>query len=473
MLTPIGGSSPGGLEQTPSAKAASWDVRFLFVQTMLDHRPPSSDHTPEALPDLRWTNWRFAVYMAFGVIGACYLLSMALPAWLFHSWSTSPDLWWTTNSAQWVSHGAIGTVYEANPWYSALPGYLILYAPVVALGDHLGLVTNYPIHFAYPSMWLVSGPFFFVTSATCTLGVDYLADTLYVSPARRRVLSITISLLVVVPTAFYAGHPEDLLALALSCLALSLLFRKQVKGAALVLAVAIMMQTWAVLLLPVLVAASPAGQRLKSAIRASALPALVGLLLLALDFRYAVKDLLDQPMVNLGQHLPWWSLARRMTVSYGSNPKAPTIHATAGASTRILAVLIAMAVAVLVVKDNRPGRVMTACAIALLARGVFETEIWTYYLAPAAVFLALLLASQSSLRTKQWVIGGLATFTVYAGSAGAYGLVVMPPLVALALLVVSGMVALGMGAGMSSAILLGGISRIRSRRLDVIERPAA
>ncbi len=53
--------------------------------------------------------------------------SFLLPGWLgAKEWFMSGDYWATVNSAQWVSHLAMGTVYQANPFYSALPGFLLL-----------------------------------------------------------------------------------------------------------------------------------------------------------------------------------------------------------------------------------------------------------------------------------------------------------------------------------------------------------
>ena len=255
-------------------------------------------------------------------------------------------------------------MFSANPWFAALPGFVYLYAPVTALAGHFGLVSGYPIALGQPSMWLISGPFFFICGATAVLGVDYLAETLNVDPKRRRLITFAVAVLVVGPTPGIAGHPEDLMALALVCLSFSLTFRGRPAGSAIALSAAILVQTWAGLALPVLIGAAPAGLRWRTLIRAAAAPAAVGLLLLALDFRQASLDLLRQPMPDTGQHLLWWNVAPHLSIStiFG------TQEMVAGSTTRSLAVVVSVVVAWLVRNRRDPRAVMLALAVALFAR---------------------------------------------------------------------------------------------------------
>lgn len=387
---------------------------------------------------LRWTSWRFAT-LAFGLtLAACMFASFVLPA-LFrdHAWSTPGDAWWTVRSTQWVSDGAIGTVYQADPFFLPLPGLLILLAPIVALGDHLGLVTGLPIHLSYPSMWLLVGPAFFVLGSTCLLGLDYLTDTLGITTWRRRMLVLTTGLTVVVPTCVWAGHPEDLLALGLSCVSLALLLRGASLGSALVLGVAVMMQPWAGLLIPILIAANPTGRRIKALVWSCAMPGACAVMLLALDPTNAFRSLVKQPMMGVGQRLPWWGLTSHITLSLGSE----FVPARVGSTTRIGAVLVAIGVAVWVARSRRPSTLIAASAIALLSRAVFETQIWCWYVAPAAVFMALGVAACT--RSSRWrlAVGTVAAFTAYAFTAGSYNWWSMSPWLALLILVGSGCVA--------------------------------
>jgi hypothetical protein len=382
----------------------------------------------------RWVDWPFAVAVSVGTIGLCFFATFLLPDMLgFHQWLTMGDAKWTIMSAQWVSWGGIGTVYAANPQFLPLPGFLILLTPFVAVGDHLNLVTNYPYPLRYPSMLLAAAPVFFVTGASTILGVDYLANTLGVVRRRRRQIAVAIGLLVVVPTCVWAGHPEDLVAIALACTSVSLLLRRRYLGAAVVLSLAIMMQSWGVLLIPVVVAATPPGRRWAAFVWSSLLPAGCSILLLSLDFRDAFRSLVVQPMQGNGQHLPWWGLAHHLTISQNGLSYASRV----GSSSRSLAVVVAVVAGVIVWRKPTAPTIMTAAAITLLARGVFETQLWCYYLAPAAVFM-LLAAAHSEVSPRRWCLGALSALVAYSCAAAGYDGYSMPSFLALGILLASG-----------------------------------
>lgn len=382
-----------------------------------------------------WAGRRFALWSALSSIAGCAFVSFGLPYLLpiaHHPWLTSGDIWGTTNSAQYVSYGGLSTVYSINPWYGALPGFLLIYAPVVALGDHFNLLPAYPYQLAHPSMWLVSGPFCFLCGATLLPALDYLAETISVPATRRRWLVGFTGALVVVPTAVLAGHPEDLLALASVCACVALLVQGRSAAAALWLMPGIMMQTWAGLLIPILIAASPIGTRIRNLILAAGVPAAMGVLFLSTDYKDASLDLLHQPMTGIGQHLPWWSVASTVFVS---NPAFGNRAVVAGASTRWLAVIAAGAVAGWVWKRPSPGAIVSGTALVLLGRGLFETQFWPYYLAPAAVFLALLAAQRTTGSPKRFVVGLIGALLLY-GSAPMAGVgVAYSPVLALLIIV--------------------------------------
>lgn len=355
-----------------------------------------------------------------------YLLGVAVAAWMSFGmpyllgvpsqWIMSRDVWTTTNAAQYAWNGGPGFVYSANPWFAALPGFVYLYAPVVALAGHFGLVTSYPVTLAKPSMWLVSGPFFFMCGATAVLGVDYLAETLQVKTARRKLITLAVALAVVGPTPGFEGHPEDMLALALVCLSFALAFRGRFAGAAVALSFAVLMQTWAGLAIPVLVAAAPPGVRLKTLVRAAAAPAVLGLTLLAVDFHQASMDLLRQPMPDTGQHLPWWGLAPHVAVStiYG------TQNMVAGSTTRWLAVVVAVAAGWFVRNRRDPRSVAVALSVAMFARCFFEVEYWPYYFAPAVVALVVVGALVTQGAPKRFATLCAGATLLYLSSAGSF-----------------------------------------------------
>jgi len=383
---------------------------------------------------LNWSNWRSPVMVALVTVGVGLFAIFALPNLLgVPQWLTMGDARWTVQSAQYVSFGGLGSVYSINDQFLPLPGFLLLLAPAVAVGDHLHYLNSFPYILHYPTMWIVVAPVFLVTGSTSILGADYLADSLGVTKVRRRVLAAAIALVVVLPTCVWAGHPEDLLALGLSCLSVGLLIRRHYLGAAMVLALAILMQPWAVLLIPILVVATPTGRRFRALVCASGLPALTGLALLATDFHDAYRSLVLQPMQGNGQKLPWWGIAHPLTIiQYG----APTI-VRVGSGPRLLAVVTAVAIAVAVRRDIRPQTIMMAVSVALVARAAFETQIWCWYLAPAAVFLAISIAAGAGANKVRWAIGGLCTLAFYSFAAAAYDAYSLPPMLGLALLLMA------------------------------------
>ena len=390
---------------------------------------------------LHWGQWRWAALMYVLGVAVCAWMSFGLPyvAGVPHEWLANQDVWTTTHAAQYAWNGGPGYVYHANPWFAALPGFIYLYAPVVALAGHLGLVTGYPWDLAKPSRWLVSGPFFFLCAATAVLGVDYLADTIHVPTRRRRFITFAIAVFLVGPTPGIAGHPEDLLALALTCFSVALLLRGRPIGAALTLSIAILLQTWAGLALPVLVAASPPGLRVRTAIRAGLAPALLGLLLLAIDFHQAATDMLRQPMPNTGQHLPWWGLASHFYIStvYGKQ------EMVSGSTTRSLAVVVAFVAAWAVRNRRDPYAVVFAVGVAMFARTFFEVEYWPYYWGPAIVLLLLLGAIKTDGNPKRFVVLCVASFLLYASSGGSYVAGLVPPALEMAVVVATGALCFG------------------------------
>jgi hypothetical protein len=398
-----------------------------------------------SLPGLGWQQWRYAAIVAGLTVGLCLFATFLLPQLLGDpQWLTLGDAKWTIQSAQYVANGGLGAVYSVNIQFLPLPGFLLVLAPFAALGNRLGLVNGYPIPLLHPSMLLVMAPVFFICGATAVLGVDYLADTLHVSRLRRRILALAVALFVVAPTCCWAGHPEDLLSLALSCLSLALLLRRRYLGSAVVLSVAIMMQPWALLLIPLVAVASPTRLRIRSVVYSSAVPALTGLLLLALDWKDAFRSLVIQPMQGNGQHLPWWSLSHSMTAIQSSAPVVVRV----GSGPRAFAVLIAIAAAWRIRKDVRPATIMLVASIALTARAVFETQVWCYYLGPAAVFLAL--GAATAPETKRWVAGAATALVFYGFVAGGYDAYSMPSSLAL---------------GVLTACALGSLAAARERRI--------
>lgn len=376
--------------------------------------------------------WGFAVAVYVVTIGLAMFATFFLPGLLgLHQWLSLGDARYTVQTAQYVANGGAGYVYSANTQFLPLPGFPILMAPFVVVADHYNLQNSYPFFLHYPSIWPVIAPLFAVFGATAILGVDFLAATLEVPTGRRRILAVGIAATVVLPTVCWAGHPEDLLALALASLSLALVLRGRHGAAAMMLALAVLMQPWALLFIPLVAVAAPEGLRLRSLVYSSAFPALCGLTLLALDWKDAYRALILQPMQGRGQHLPWWALGHPMSLLQEGAPTMVRV----GSGPRALAVLTALVGAWWIRRCVRPDTIMLVAAAALAARGIFETQVWCYYLAPAGVFLAL--AAAMSRDRRRWVIGGLCGFVFYGCVAASYDAWQMPSFLALGILCAS------------------------------------
>ena len=321
-------------------------------------------------------------------------------------WLMPGDITWMTQSAQWAASGALGTIYQATPWYLTLPGYLFLLGPLVELGRALGLVNNYPFPIPHPSMWLLTGPFTAVACASVVPATDRLAAELGISQPRRKALALAIAVLIAVPTAIFSGHGEDMLALAGVELAAVAAIKGHWGRVGWIIGCAVLFQEWAILAIPVLVLASPRGERARLSIRAVGPGAALGALLLALDWKHAYFDLIVQPAVFKGQQLIWWQWSNTVSV-----PGTTAVGVT-GSTFRTAAVITAVAAAIVLTRRCTPARIVAALAIAFFARGFFEVELWPYYLAPAAIMIGLLAARVPRKRVATAFAGALGMYSV-------------------------------------------------------------
>jgi hypothetical protein len=286
--------------------------------------------------------------------------------------ATSRDLWVAVEAARYVASGALGFVYESSPALTALPLYPMLLAPLVAAGEALGL-SEPPAPAA--SMYLLLVPF------TVGLAVPLLHQVgalLRDAGDRAPALPVLVwtALLAVVPPLVVYGHGEDGLALLGVVAAVRLAGRGRWVAAGAALGVAAASKQWALLALPALIAWSPHRERPRLAAAGLALPAVLTLSLLVVDWPHASRALLHPPNYPGFGHAALWVDAGLPTVT-----TAPFR-------------LGALAVAVLVASRARRAswsRLLAVLGLALLARCAFEPVVHAYYLAPG---LCLLLAHE-------------------------------------------------------------------------------
>src|SRR6266545_1463831 len=209
--------------------------------------------------------WRAAVVLGLVLLACAFALALLLPAVLgdgcpcrdqagrrVRVLATSGDLWVAPAAARYVASGALGFVYESSPYLTALPLYPILLAPLVAVGQALGL-SEPPA--PTPTMWF----------------------------------------LLAAPVLVVFGHGEDAFALLGVLAAVRLAARERWAEAGLLLGLAVASKQWAVLALPALLARCGPRERGRLAAACLALPAALALLVLAVDWVHASRALLHPP----------------------------------------------------------------------------------------------------------------------------------------------------------------------------------
>lgn len=336
------------------------------------------------------------------------LAAAALFAWsvwwapLVHGiswWIVSADTWFAPTAAIYVGHGAFQEVYLGSPNYFALPLSAVLLAPVVRLGQALGLVNGYPYVLPKPTMWLVVGPF---TLLLGTVPVALAARAAaWGAGVRKRLWLLQAAALVIVsyPCGFW-GHFEDSLATTFLLLAVKFHADRRHTLAALLLGVACCSKQWAVLALPFLLLTAPQGRRMRVAALAVGLPLLLALEPLLAFPHQTLRALLLQPTPNL---TALQDVHTSLLVHLGR------------AADRVgrLAALASAAVVGWWTCRRRPHLWLVGLAVALLVRPLLEPYLLGYYLAPGMLVLALA-ATVHRGRVEAWVLAVFASPVIWA-----------------------------------------------------------
>jgi len=301
--------------------------------------------------------------------------------------ASSRDLWVAVDAARYVANGALGFVYESSPFLTALPLYPILLAPLVAVGDALGLSVP-PAPTA--TMYYLLAPF----AAGLAIPLLHQVRGLLRDAGAGSALSVQVwtAVLAAVPLLLF-GHGEDALALLAVLAAVRLAVRERWAAAGLLLGIGVASKQWAVLALPALVAWSPSRERRRVAAGAIALPAALALFVLAVDWPHAARALLH-PTNYLGYgHAALWVDAGAATV--------------AAAPSRVGALALAVALAGRSRGGTSLSRLLGVLGLTFLARCALEPVVHGYYLAPGLCLLLLheRVASGRCVRTA--VLGSL------------------------------------------------------------------
>jgi hypothetical protein len=284
-------------------------------------------------------------------------------------WGIPIDIWLFHDAAQYIGNGALGFVYESSRAHHALVLWPILLAPAAALGQHFEL-TSHPV--AYPRMWLLIGPLGLATSTLLFYAAQRL--TRQVS-ARGKDLWTMLALLVLVvgdPALF--GHYEDILAVAFVMLAVITLLEGRTSFAGFLIGLAIGFKQWAFLGVPILIAATPKGSRLRALAFAGLVPGFLFLFPLLVDWEHASRTLL-RPTVRskFGHPFPW--ISRDATVLVGPY--------------RLISIPLAILIGVMSRDRRDPRYLLAAFGLVFAMRLLAEPVAHPYYLAPALAFFVL------------------------------------------------------------------------------------
>lgn len=356
-------------------------------------------------------------------------------------WITPGDFWATVRAAHFVGWGDLGGVYSATGVVVTFPGLLVVLAPLVMLGGHLGLAESYPYYLPHPSSWLLYGPVEIALSCFALFGLDALAERLGAGSLRRAfVLLVAAVVLWQVPVIW--GHPEDAIALGCAAYGLVAATDERFVAAAWWFGAGLAFQPLVGLMYPVVLGAAGWRRWASMIPRTILVPGFLVAVPLAANFSQAFRSLVTQPTypTNPNAHdTPLLALATRLTgpahkaasalgstITYPKkisaralehfpglaqlNPNAPgKLHAGAshlpavvsGGTPRLGAVLVALVLMWWVARyRHEPAMVAWAAAAALAARPVFEAVEFPYYLAPG---LAALLAVSAA--TSRWRLG--------------------------------------------------------------------
>jgi hypothetical protein len=358
--------------------------------------------------------WPVVAAALFIVVGMVYMLVWNPLVHHVSSWATGGDLWGIYRGAHYIGWGSLGGLYSSGTGIVAFPGMAVLLSPVALITWHLHMTESYgPYFLAHPSVALVLQPIELLLGSTVIFASDALAERLQVAKRRRFWLCIVVGV-IAWPTAAIWGHAEDALALTFALYAMVAMLDKKWTAVGWLLGFGIVMQPLVGLMVPLLVGASPRGERLLVVVRSAALSAvLVGVAFLG-DAADTYRQVVQQPTPPSVNHAtPWAALAPRLTSGavrtvHGAalvpglgHPAITALTATgaevvevSGGPGRMIDVVLALLVGLYVWRRPQPPvRILWLAAAVLVSRVFFEPVMTPYYLAPP-LLMCLVLASR-------------------------------------------------------------------------------
>ena len=370
--------------------------------------------------------WPLVVTPLFVLTGILYVFRWG--SVVRHSrsmWLVPGDLWRTYLASSEFAHGHFGAVYSSRLGFLALPGMLLLLAPVGALSGSfhttaieitrsahprvflfqtsqpypntpstaLQIGSAHPAQFWLHPQWLV--PLVLVAlAASCTLlfASDALAERLQVPRSRRGLLAVVEGALLFNVTVLW-GHPEDAVAVALAIYAFLAAADDRFARSGWLFGAAFAFQPLVIVVLPILLVMGGA-QRLLGLLVRAALPGavLVAPSLLA-NFSATVHSTVVQPTYP-------YAGGNHKTPLFGFAPTTGGrgTFVTVGGGPLRVAVLVVAGVLALPARRwrQRPELLAWAMAFALALRVLTEPVMTSYYTWPPLA-VAVIVAARAHL----------------------------------------------------------------------------
>ncbi len=382
--------------------------------------------------------WTIIASTAFVVCGLLYFFRWSPVVRHRPSlWVMPSDLWTAYAASSAVAHGHLASIYGSG--YLAFPGFLLALAPIGALsgrfstvyvqvtshghpftGTHYFVIPGTPrilydgvtnggnLYAVHQGVFALLALYVLLLSCTALFAFDALAEELGVVRWRRAVLSLAEAVLLW-GVVVVAGHPEDVLAVALASWALLLAFQGRWTGAGWLFGAALAVQPLVIVLFPLLLALGGRDRVLGLVVRGAVPAAAVGLVALVADPHGTIHALVDQPAfpgVAGNYRTLWTPLAPRLSGS-GSN------EAVGSGPIRLVALALAAGLGWWSIRwRRRPEMIVWAATLALALRVYTESDMTAYYTWPALALGVVIAGRADTRRFVVALVAALVTLVV-------------------------------------------------------------
>lgn len=319
---------------------------------------------------------------AFAFVGAALFVGFGLDAVLGRAgWYSPKDLWLSFRGAQYLVWGD----YAQGLRFVSAPGTAVLLAPPAFVAYHLGRVAAFPFPLAKPPAWVVLGPYVAVAGSSIVFAVHSLGKALGI-PTGCQVLLDWLTVLFAVPVVALWGHPEDVVALAITMIGGSAGIRGNWRHAGWLFGFACALQPLVLLFVfPLMALTTP--RRWPGILVRAALPTVL---------------VMAVPVVSTGG-----DVVRFMQEPNWIHPNFPTplvwLSPSAGhdlvsaAPERATIVLIAAVIGLVAWRSQvSPLGAVWCAALAMAVRVAMEPVLTPYYLWPMAALLVVVIAAAPS-----------------------------------------------------------------------------